>query len=58
MSTLTPSLFSSSVKNRGLGLIVAGIVLFLVGVGGSGALYGSYVQSASAQVPTVSWARV
>jgi len=51
------SLFSSSVKNRGLGLIVAGVILFVLGVGGSGALYGSYVQTASAQVPAASSAR-
>lgn len=57
-ATAASTLFSSSVKNQGLGLIVAGVILFLLGVGGSGALYGSYVQTASAQVPAVSPARV
>lgn len=56
-TTATP-LFSSTLKNQGLGLILAGAILFVLGVGGSGALYGSYVQTASAQVPAVSSARV
>ncbi len=58
MSTTVSTLFSSSFRNHGLGLLVAGVIFFLVGVGGSGALYGSYVQTASAQVPAVTSARV
>jgi len=58
MSTTTSTLFSSSVKNQCLGLVSAAVIFFLLGVGGSGALYGSYVQTASAQTPAVSSARV
>ena len=58
MATTGSTLFSSSFKNHGLGLIVAGVIFFLVGVGGSGALYRSYVQTASAQAPAVTSARV
>jgi len=58
MATTLSTLFSSSFKNHGLGLLVAGVIFFLVGVGGSGALYRSYVQTAWAQVPAVTSARV
>jgi hypothetical protein len=55
---MSTTLFSSSVKNQGFGLVTAAFVLFLLGVGGSGALYGSYVQTASAHAPAVASARV
>jgi hypothetical protein len=55
---MSATLFSSSVKNQGFGLVTAAVVLFLLGVGGSGALYGSYVQTASAKAPVVASARV
>ena len=40
------------------GDVTAAVVLLLLGVGGSGALYGSYVQTASANASVVASARV
>ena len=55
---MSSTLFSSSVKNQGFGLVTAAVVLFLLGVGGSGALYGSYVHPASTKAPAVAVARL
>jgi hypothetical protein len=55
MSTTTaPTLFSSSLKNQGRGLVLAATIFFVLGVGGSGALYGNYVQTGSAQAASAS----
>jgi hypothetical protein len=55
MSTTTaPTLFSSSVKNQGRGLVLAATIFFVLGVGGSAALYGNYVQTASAHAASAS----
>ena len=56
--TTAPTLFCSSVKNKGLGLVLAGILLFVLCAGGFGAIYGDYVQTVSAQVSAASSSRV
>ena len=38
----TQSLFASSRHSKALGLLVAGGILFVVGLGGAGALLGAY----------------
>ena len=42
MATSSASLFASSRHSKAFGLVVAGGILFLVGVGGSGALLSAY----------------
>ena len=53
-TTPAPTLFSSSLKNQGRGLVLAATIFFVLGVGGSGALYGNYVQTGSAQAASAS----
>ncbi len=43
MNTDTVSLFSATRRSRSLGLVVAGVIFALVGVGGSGAIARSFV---------------
>jgi hypothetical protein len=56
MTSANNNLFVSSRHSRSLGLLVAGAVLFIVGVGGSSALFGAYtgaVAQATAAVARV-----
>ena len=39
----TVSLFSASRQNRSLGLVLAGVIFAIVGVGGSGAIVRNFV---------------
>ena len=43
MTPDTVSLFSAARSNRSLGLVVAGLIFALVGLGGSGAIARSFV---------------
>jgi hypothetical protein len=52
MSTSTNTLFSSSRRAKAFGLLIAGGVLFLIGIGGSGALVVAYT-GAVANTPVV-----
>jgi|GEM_PF-3141202 hypothetical protein len=47
MNTDTVSLFSAARRNRSLGLVVAGLIFALVGIGGSGAIARSFVTAGS-----------
>ncbi len=54
MNRDTVSLFSASRKSHSLGLVVAGVIFALVGVGGSGAIARNFVTAgsfAAAQAP-------
>lgn len=42
MATSSNTLFTSSRRSQSLGLLVAGGILFVIGIGGSGALFGAY----------------
>ena len=42
MATTTNALFASTRRARSMGLVVAGSIFFLLGVGGSGALLGAF----------------
>jgi hypothetical protein len=42
MATQSHSLFASSRRSKAFGLLVAGGILFVIGIGGSGALVSSY----------------
>jgi len=42
MATATNALFASTRRARSLGLLVAGGIFFVIGIGGSGALWGAY----------------
>ncbi len=53
-TTPAPTLFSSSLKAQGRGLVLAATIFFVLGVGGAGALYGNYVQTASAPASSAS----
>jgi hypothetical protein len=42
MATQSHSLFASSRRSKAFGLLVAGGILFVIGIGGSGALVSAY----------------
>jgi hypothetical protein len=47
MATPSNTLFASSRRSTALGLLVAGGILFVIGIGGSGALMGTYTGAIS-----------
>jgi hypothetical protein len=50
MATSSNTLFASSRRSQSLGLLVAGGILFVIGIGGSGALVGAYTGAISQAV--------
>jgi len=47
MNRDTVSLFAATRHNRSLGLVLAGVIFALIGVGGSGAIVRSFVTAGS-----------
>ena len=47
MNRDTVSLFATTRHNRALGLVLAGVIFTLIGVGGSGAIVRSFVTAGS-----------
>lgn len=47
MNRDTVSLFAATRQNRSLGLVVAGVIFALIGVGGSGAIVRNFVTAGS-----------
>jgi hypothetical protein len=52
MATSSNALFLSSRRSQSLGLLVAGGILFVIGIGGSGALVGAYTGAISQAAQT------
>ncbi|MGO8970320.1 MAG: hypothetical protein ACLQDQ_12200 [Myxococcaceae bacterium] len=52
MATTSNSLFAATRRSKAVGLLVAGAILFVVGVGGSGALVAAYTGAVSGNTVT------
>ena len=52
MATSSNSLFAATRRSKAVGLLVAGGILFVVGVGGSGALVAAYTGSIAGNTVT------